>query len=72
KDTIFTNVTISGAQKSGDAFDAKSGFGIWANEIPEPNQGPAVGSVTFNNLKIVNTATPIKNNTSTFTINVNP
>ncbi|KAF9120765.1 hypothetical protein BGX30_002964 [Mortierella sp. GBA39] len=72
KDTIFTNVTISGAQKSGDAFDAKSGFGIWANEMPEQNQGPAVGSVTFNNLKIVNTATPIKNNTSTFTINVNP
>ncbi len=72
KDTIFTNITISGAQKSGDAFDAKSGFGIWANELPEPNQGPAVGSVTFNNLKITNTVTPIKNNTSTFTINVNP
>ncbi|MWV45990.1 glycosyl hydrolase [Paenibacillus sp. HJL G12] len=72
KDTIFTNITISGAQKSGDAFDAKSGVGLWANELPEPGQGPAVGSVTFNNLKILNTVTPIKNNTSTFTINVNP
>ena len=51
-DTIFTNVSISGAQKSGDAFDAKSGFGIWANEMPEPGQGPAVGSVTFNNLPL--------------------
>ncbi|GAA3741817.1 hypothetical protein GCM10022225_26680 [Plantactinospora mayteni] len=41
-DTIFTNVSISGAQRSGDHFDAKSGFGIWANELPEPGQGPAV------------------------------
>lgn len=71
-DTIFTNITISGAQKSGDAFDAKSGVGIWANESAEPGQGPAVGSVVFNNLKITNTVTPIKNNTSTFTITVNP
>ncbi|MFE4711914.1 discoidin domain-containing protein [Paenibacillus sp. NPDC056722] len=72
KDTIFNNITISGAKKSGDAFDAKSGVGIWVNESAEPGQGPAVGSVTFNNLKITNTVTPIKNNTSTFTINVNP
>ncbi|MNL73945.1 hypothetical protein D3C87_1994850 [compost metagenome] len=71
-DTIFTNITISGAQKSGDAFDAKSGVGIWANESAEPGQGPAVGSVVFNNLKITNTVTPIKNTTSTFTITVNP
>ncbi|MRN52619.1 discoidin domain-containing protein [Paenibacillus monticola] len=71
-DTIFTNITISGAQKSGDAFDAKSGVGIWANEAAEAGQGPAVGSVTFNNLKITNTVTNIKNTTSTFTINVNP
>ena len=40
--------------KSGDAFDAKSGFGIWANELPEPGQGPAVGSATFNNLTFTN------------------
>ncbi|WP_019007518.1 discoidin domain-containing protein [Cohnella laeviribosi] len=71
-DTIFTNITISGAKKSGDAFDAKSGFGIWANEMPEPGQGPAVGSVTFNNLKLINNAMDIRNITSTFTININP
>ncbi|MET8335521.1 galactose-binding domain-containing protein [Streptosporangium canum] len=72
KDTVFTNISISGAQKSGDAFDAKSGFGIWANEMPEPGQGPAVGSVTFNNLRLSNNATNVKNTTSTFTITTNP
>ncbi|MCG5214654.1 discoidin domain-containing protein [Streptosporangium soli] len=72
KDTIFSNITITGAQKSGDAFDAKSGFGIWANEMPEPDQGPAVGSVTFNNLRMSNNHTNVKNTTSTFTININP
>ncbi|WP_371480164.1 discoidin domain-containing protein [Kitasatospora sp. NBC_00315] len=71
-DTVFTNVTISGAQKSGDAFDAKSGIGLWANEMPESGQGPAVGSVTFNNLKFSNNYQNIRNTTSTFTINVNP
>ncbi|MDJ0341906.1 discoidin domain-containing protein [Streptomyces sp. H10-C2] len=71
-DTVFTDITISGAQKSGDAFDAKSGFGIWANELPEPGQGPAVGSVTFNNLKMSNNFQNIKNTTSTFTIVQNP
>jgi hypothetical protein len=72
KDTIFTNITISGAQKSGDAFDAKSGFGLWANELPEAGQGPAVGSVTFNNLKFTNNFMNVKNTTSTFTITINP
>ncbi len=24
---------------SGDAYDAKSGFGLWANEMPEPVRG---------------------------------
>jgi hypothetical protein len=67
-DTVLTNVTISGAQKSGDAFDAKSGFGIWANELPEPGQGPAVGNVTFNNLTLTNNAVDIRNTTTTFTI----
>jgi hypothetical protein len=69
-DTVLTNVTISGAHKSGDAYDAKSGFGIWANELPEPGQGPAVGSATFNNLKLSDNAVDIKNTTSTFTINL--
>ncbi|WP_127501794.1 discoidin domain-containing protein [Actinoplanes solisilvae] len=68
KDTIFTNITISGAQKSGDAYDAKSGFGIWANPMPEQGQGPAVGSATFNNLQFSNNYRDIENPTSTFTI----
>ncbi|WP_320069118.1 discoidin domain-containing protein [Micromonospora sp. RTGN7] len=71
KDTIFTNISITGARKSGDAFDAKSGFGIWVNEMPEAGQGPAVGSVTFNNLRMSNNAQDVKNTTSTFTINRN-
>jgi hypothetical protein len=70
-DTVFTNVSISGAQKSGDAFDAKSGFGIWANPMPEANQGPAVGSATFTNLTLSNNAVDIQNPTTTFTINRN-
>ncbi|MFI6297189.1 discoidin domain-containing protein [Nonomuraea sp. NPDC050790] len=70
-DTILTNVSISGARKSGDAFDAKSGFGIWANELPEPGQGPAVGSATFNNLTLTNNHQDIRNTTTTFTINRN-
>ncbi|MET1072434.1 MAG: discoidin domain-containing protein [Umezawaea sp.] len=68
KDTILTNVSITGAQKSGDAYDAKSGFGIWANESAEPGQGPAVGTATFTNLRLGNNAQDIKNTTSTFTI----
>ncbi len=70
-DTVFTNISISGAQRSGDAFDAKSGFAIWANELPEPNQGPAVGSATFTNLRMTNNFINIRNTTSTFTITVN-
>ena len=70
-DTTFTNVSISGARKSGDAWDAKSGFGIWVNEMPEPGQGPAVGSATFTNLRLSNNAQDIKNTTTTFTINRN-
>ena len=68
KDSVFTNVTISGAQKSGDAFDAKSGFGIWANPMPESGQGPAVGTATFTNLQFSNNYRDIENTTSTFTI----
>ncbi|GAA4604233.1 CARDB domain-containing protein [Actinoallomurus liliacearum] len=71
-DTVLTNITITGAHKSGDAYDAKSGFGLWANELPEPGQGPAVGSVTFHNLKMSDNAVDIRNTTSTFTINVQP
>jgi hypothetical protein len=71
-DTVRTNISISGAQRSGDAFDAKSGFAIWANEMPEAGQGPAVGSATFNNLRLTNNFINIRNTTSTFTITVNP
>jgi hypothetical protein len=70
-DTVFTNVSITGARKSGDQFDAKSGFGIWVNEMPEAGQGPAVGSATFNNLRLSNNAQDIKNTTSTFNLVIN-
>ncbi|MFW6695040.1 discoidin domain-containing protein [Streptomyces sp. MAR4 CNX-425] len=72
KDTILTDVTITGARKSGDAYDAKSGFGLWANEMPEAGQGPAVGEVTFHDLTMRNNAQDIRNTTSTFTINIEP
>jgi hypothetical protein len=67
-DTVFTNVSISGARRSGDAFDARSGFGIWANELPEQGEGPARGSVTFTNLTMRDNAVDIRNTTTTFTI----
>ncbi|MFC8669572.1 discoidin domain-containing protein [Streptomyces sp. NPDC057199] len=72
KDTILTDISITGARKSGDAYDAKSGFGLWANELPEPDQGPAVGEVTFNGLRFNGNAVDIRNTTSTFRININP
>ncbi|HEY9335684.1 MAG TPA: discoidin domain-containing protein [Kribbella sp.] len=70
-DTVFTNTTVSGARKSGDAFDAMSGYAVWANELPEPGEGPARGEVTFNNLTLTNNATDIQNTTTTFTIHRN-
>ncbi len=69
---MFTNVSITGAQKSGDAYDAKSGFGIWANAMPEAGQGPAVGSATFHNLKLSDNAVDIQNPTTTFTVDLQP
>ncbi|MFF3705428.1 discoidin domain-containing protein [Streptomyces phaeochromogenes] len=72
KDTILTDISVTGARKSGDAYDAKSGFGLWANEMPEPEQGPAVGEVTFNGLRFNGNAVDIRNTTSTFRININP
>jgi hypothetical protein len=71
-DTIFTNTTITGAHQSGDDFNAKSGYGIWANPLPEAGQGPAVGSVTFNHLVESDNFVDIQNTTSTFHITVNP
>ncbi|MFD3439865.1 discoidin domain-containing protein [Streptomyces sp. NPDC058685] len=72
KDTVLSDISITGARKSGDDFDAKSGFGLWANEMPEAGQGPAVGEVTFNGLRFAGNAQDIKNTTSTFKININP
>jgi len=71
-DTIFTNTTITGAQQSGDKYNAKSGYGIWANPLPEDGQGPAVGAATFNHLVLSSNYINIQNATSTFTITVNP
>ncbi|MFG3292028.1 discoidin domain-containing protein [Streptomyces sp. NPDC048179] len=70
KDTIFTDISITDSKKSGDTFDAKSGFGIWANELPEPGQGPAVGEATFRNLRMSGNAQDIRNTTTTFKINI--
>ncbi|WP_306214347.1 discoidin domain-containing protein [Actinoplanes sp. RD1] len=71
KDTTFTNISITGAVRSGDEYDAKSGFAIWANPMPEANQGPAVGSATFTNLRLSGNYRDIENPTTTFTINRN-
>ncbi|MFC0116133.1 discoidin domain-containing protein [Kibdelosporangium aridum] len=70
-DSVLTDISISGARLSGDQFESKSGFGLWANEMPEPGQGPAVGEVTFNNLRFANNHQDIKNTTTTFKININ-
>ncbi|GAB3816793.1 hypothetical protein GCM10027605_66430 [Micromonospora zhanjiangensis] len=70
-DTVLSNVSVSGARRSGDAFDAKSGFGIWVNEMPEAGQGPAVGSATFTNLRLRDNYQDIRNTTSTFSITRN-
>ncbi|RDG38349.1 galactose-binding domain-containing protein [Streptomyces corynorhini] len=72
KDTILNDISITGARKSGDAFDAKSGFGLWANELPEAGQGPAVGEVTFNRLRLDNNVVDVRNTTTTFKINIKP
>ncbi|MFE0876513.1 glycosyl hydrolase family 28-related protein [Streptomyces smyrnaeus] len=70
EDTELTDVTVSGARKSGDEYDEKSGFGIWANEMPEAGQGPAVGEATFRGLTLRDNAEDIRNTTSTFKINI--
>ncbi|MFD6762864.1 discoidin domain-containing protein [Streptomyces roseolus] len=72
RDTVLTDISVTGARKSGDDWDAKSGFGLWANEMPESGQGPAVGEVTFNGLRMSGNAVDVRNTTSTFKINVNP
>ncbi|MFF8837430.1 discoidin domain-containing protein [Streptomyces sp. NPDC015130] len=71
KDTVFTDISITGAKRSGDAWNAKSGIGVWANEMPEPGQGPAVGEATFNCLRMQDNAENIRNTTN-FKLTVNP
>ncbi|MFI9812892.1 galactose-binding domain-containing protein [Saccharothrix variisporea] len=71
QDTEFRNISITGAHKSGDEFNAKSGFGLWANEMPEQGQGPAVGAVTFYNLRFADNTENIRNTTTTFKITIN-
>jgi hypothetical protein len=71
-DTVFTNVSISGAHHTGDAYDAKSGYAIWANPSAETGQGPAVGSATFNHTTFTNNDVNVQNTTSTFTVTLNP
>ncbi|MCM1976561.1 discoidin domain-containing protein [Streptomyces sp. G1] len=72
KDTILTDISITGAKRSGDAWDAKSGMGIWVNELPEPDQGPAVGEATVNCLRMNDNDENIRNTTTTFKLTVNP
>lgn len=69
EDTVFTDVSITDAQRSGDQYDDRSGYGLWANPMPEAGQGPAVGAVTFDGLTLKNNYRDIENTTSTFTIN---
>lgn len=38
-DTTITDLSVTGAHKSGDTYDAKSGFGLWANPQPEAARG---------------------------------
>ncbi|WP_240930345.1 discoidin domain-containing protein [Isoptericola sp. BMS4] len=64
----FENVSITGATRSGDQYDHKSGYGIWANPLPEPRQGPAVGSATFTDLTFSGNDQDVRNETSTFEI----
>ncbi|HEU5469095.1 MAG TPA: discoidin domain-containing protein [Actinophytocola sp.] len=71
QDTVFSNISITGSRGSGDALDAKSGFGIWVNEMPEAGQGPAVGSATFTNLTMNNNRLNVRNTTSTFGLTIN-
>ncbi|PRY59631.1 F5/8 type C domain-containing protein [Glycomyces artemisiae] len=70
-DTVFTDITITGAQLSGDEFQSKSGIGIWVNEMPEAGQGPAVGEAVFNGLELSGNHEDIRNNTTTFELIIN-
>jgi hypothetical protein len=79
-DTTFTNVTINRAntpRTDGSNVDAtastynltgRAGNAIYANPLPEPGQGPAVGAVSFTNLVMTNDSFGIVNTCPNFTI----
>ena len=58
-DTVFSNLSISGAKRSGDQFDTTSGYGILVLNT-------AVGSASFANLRLSGNVTDIQNNSPTF------
>ena len=83
-DTILTNVTIDRAnlpRSDGSNVDAttttgfsdvipsRTGIGVFANPLPEPGQGPAIGAVSFVNLVMTNCDRGIVNTCPNFTIN---
>jgi hypothetical protein len=71
QDTQFDYMTITGTHQSGDAFNAKSGFGIWGNPLPEAGQGPVVGSASFTHTTFSDNFMDVNNPSSaTFTLTV--
>jgi hypothetical protein len=60
-DTAFTDLSISGARRSGDQFDATSGYGILVANT-------AVGSATFAHLRLSGNAIDVQNNSPTFSM----
>ena len=82
QDTIFTNTTVSGAndpRPDGSNVDStftfplngRAGNAVYCNPLPEPNQGPATGAVTFNTLTMTNNTRGVVNACPNFTITVN-
>lgn len=69
---IFTNTKVQGSQKSNDAYNDRSGYGIWCNPMPEAGQGPGVGTATFNGLQLINNAINTYNPCADFSMVVNP
>ena len=68
---IFTDTLISGAQRSGDQYNERSGYAIWCNPMPEAGQGPAIGEATFNGLTLINNHQGIYDPCPDFTFHVN-
>jgi hypothetical protein len=58
-DTVFTNLTVAGAHRSGDRYDASSGFGIL---VP----GSTQGQVVFVNARFSDNVINAQNNSKLF------